>query len=52
MALMFCMVAYISVETEKAEKPILSSLSEECWEDEMTEEIDTTEETDEEFIPT
>jgi len=35
----------------KEEYEAFDGLCEECWEDEMTEEIDTTEGTDEEFIP-
>ncbi|MCD6240800.1 hypothetical protein J7K27_04670 [Candidatus Bathyarchaeota archaeon] len=35
----------------REEYEAFDGLCEECWEDEMTEEIDTTEGTDEEFIP-
>jgi len=44
-----CRVCGRKISREEYEA--FDGLCEECWEDEMTEEIDATEGTDEEFIP-
>ena len=44
-------IAEFVVGISKEEYEAFDGLCEECWEDEMTEEIDTTEGTDEEFVP-
>jgi len=45
----YCRVCGRKISKEEYEA--FDGLCEECWEDEMTEEIDTTEGTDEEFVP-
>lgn len=45
----YCRICGLKISREEYET--YDGLCEECWDNEMTEEIDTTEGTDEEFVP-